>query len=67
MILGIALPHENLTWFATAVKDAPVGASSLIPPKKGKPTNYKGLVTTLQDVMKNWGNYAQASLKAFLL
>lgn len=67
MILGVALPHENITWFATAVKDAPVAANSLIPPKKGKATDYKGLVTTLQDVMKNWGNYAQASLKAFLL
>jgi GLPGLI family protein len=67
LILGVALPHENITWFATLVKDMPVAANTISPPKKGKPTDYKELVTTLQRVMKNWGNYAQAALKAFLL
>lgn len=67
LILGVALPHEHITWFATSVKDMPVTATTLTAPKKGKPTDYKGLVSTLQGVMKSWGNYAQASLKAFLL
>lgn len=67
MILGVALPHEHITWFATEVKDIPVPPSAIIPPKKGKESSYKELVTTLQGVMKNWGNYAQGALKAFLL
>lgn len=67
LILAVALPHENITWFATSVADKPVPANTITPPKKGKPTDYKSLVTTIQGAMKNWGNYAQASLKAFLL
>ncbi|HXH98946.1 MAG TPA: GLPGLI family protein [Sphingobacteriaceae bacterium] len=67
MILGVALPHENITWFATKVTDTPVAATALIPPKKGKPTDVKGLVSTLQGALKKWGDYAQSALKAFLL
>jgi GLPGLI family protein len=67
MILGIALPHENITWFATKVTEAEVGAKQLTPPKKGKPVNRKQLAETLKTAMKDWGNYAQASLKAFSL
>lgn len=67
LILGVALPRENITWFATLVKDVPVAPSAVIAPKKGKATNYTELVTTLKDVMKSWGNYAHGALKAFLL
>ncbi|WP_183566750.1 GLPGLI family protein [Mucilaginibacter sp. SP1R1] len=67
MILGVALPHENITWFATKVTDIPVDEKALIPPKKGKLVNNKSLNTTLSSVMKNWGEYAQIYLKAFSL
>ena len=67
LILGLALPHENITWFATLVKDMPVAANTIIPPKKGKETNYKALVNTLEKVLKNKGSYARSALKAFLL
>jgi len=67
MILGVALPHENITWFATKVTDMPVTSNTLAPPAKGKPVNNKQLRTTLQGALKDWGDYAQASLKAFLL
>lgn len=67
MILGVALPHESITWFATKVTDTPVAATVLIPPKKGKPTDMKGLVATLQGALKRWGDYAQSALKVFLL
>lgn len=67
MILGVALPHENIAWFATKVTDTPVAATVLIPPKKGKPTDMKGLYTTLQGALKRWGDYAQGALKVFLL
>ena len=67
MILGLALPHENVTWFATKVTDTPVAVNTLVPPKKGKATDFEGLVTTIKAALKDWGDYAQASLKAFLL
>ncbi|MGN8072235.1 GLPGLI family protein [Mucilaginibacter sp. 22184] len=67
MILGVALPHENMTWFATKVTDMPVDEKSLAPPKKGKAVNNKSLYTTLSSVMKDWGEYARPYLKAFML
>lgn len=67
MILGVALPHENTTWFATKVQDVPVAKSRLNPPKKGKAVNQKGLQDVLQSSLKSWGIYAQSALKAFLL
>ena len=67
MILGLALPHENITWFATKVTQAVVDAKAMLPPKKGKPVNNAELRKTLDGAMKDWGNYAQASLKAFSL
>lgn len=67
MILGVALPHENITWFAKLVTPKALPAGIIMAPKKGKPTDNKGLLTTLKSVMKNWGEYAQAQLKAYLL
>jgi GLPGLI family protein len=67
MILGVALPHENVTWFATKVTDAPLGPKALLPPAKGKPVNNKGFIDTLQSALKDWGDYAKSYLKAFLL
>jgi len=67
MILGLALPHENITWFATKVIEMTVEPKALTPPKKGKPVNNKELFKTLIAAMKGWGDYAQASLKAFSL
>lgn len=67
MILGVALPHENMTWFATKVTDVPIDDKALAPPKKGKVVDNKGLLTTLRSVMKNWGDYSKLYLKAFSL
>lgn len=68
MILGVALPYEHITWFATAVTDAPVtDVKQLKAPSKGKPVNSKQLTTILKGATKDWGNWAQDALKAFLL
>ncbi len=67
MILGVALPHENITWFATKVNEVTVDPKNLNPPTKGKPLNNKQLRTTLQSALKDWGAYAQSSFKAFLM
>ncbi len=34
MILGVALPHENITWFATKVTEASIPQDAIVPPKK---------------------------------
>ncbi|WP_428329751.1 GLPGLI family protein [Mucilaginibacter sp.] len=65
MILGVALPHENITWFATKVTEMPVDNKALVPPKKGKATNKKELRKTLDGAMKDWGTWGQTYLKAF--
>jgi GLPGLI family protein len=67
MILGVALPHENITWFATKVTENTVDPKALLPPKKGKPVNNKLLLETLHKAMSDWGTYANAALKAFSL
>lgn len=67
MILGVALPHENISWFATSVKDRPVTAAELKAPVKGKAVNNKGLNDTLKSAVKDWGSYAQTILKALTI
>ena len=66
MILGVALPHENITWFATKVTDMPL-PEAITPPKKGKPVDNKLLILTLQKALKSWGEYAKEYYKAFSL
>jgi len=67
MILGLALPHENVTWFATKVNEVPVDDKALTPPKKGKAVNKQQFAATLKNAMKDWGTYADSYLKAFNL
>lgn len=67
MILGVALPHENVTWFARMVNDRPVDAATMVPPKKGKPTDPKGLTSILKDALNDYGEYAKTMFKAFLM
>lgn len=67
MILGVALPHENTTWFATKVEDKPVPGADIAPPKKGKAVDRTGLQSTVQSSLKNWGSYADRILKALML
>lgn len=67
MILGVALPHENVTWFAKSIKDTPVTESQLKAPTKGKPLDKKGFTETLKTVTKDWGAYANPIIKAYSL
>ncbi len=67
MILGVALPHENVTWFATKVTEAAVPPTAIVPPKKGKPVNNKQLFDILKQVMKGWGATALHELKVFTI
>ncbi len=67
MILGVALPHENITWFATKVTEGSIPQDAIVPPKKGKPSNEKDLSKTLQDAVGSWGRYGTMYLKGFML
>ena len=67
MILGVALPNEHVTYFATKVEDRPVSANELAAPTEGKKVNYRELREELEASLKNWGDYAQSILKAMLL
>ena len=67
MILGVALPYEHITYFATKVEDRPVTSGELKAPEKGKAVNYRQLRAELESSLKNWGEYAQSILKAMLL
>jgi len=67
MILGVALPYENVTWFAQTVKDMPVFAKVLVPPVKGKKLDNKGLISTLKSALQNWGTSGNTALKIYLL
>jgi len=67
MILGVALPHENITWFATKVNEGSIPQDAIVPPKKGKPTNEKELWKTLQDAAQSWGRIGVFYVKGFML
>jgi GLPGLI family protein len=67
MILGVALPYEHVTWFATSVLDQPVTEDKIKIPVKGKPTDNKKLNDVLKEALKDWGKSAQEHLKAFTL
>jgi len=67
MILGVSLPHQHVTWFATKVSAAPVTASQLKEPVKGKKVTNSTLKQSLKERMKDWGKYAQKNLEAVML
>jgi GLPGLI family protein len=65
MILGIALPHDNITWFAKTVTDKSV--AEIKPPTKGKPTDNKGLMETANKLMSRWGKRASGMMRLLML
>jgi GLPGLI family protein len=65
MILGVAVPHENVTWFATKV--TVTAPSVLLAPKKGKPVNNKQLFDEVSKLLAGLGDYAIVALKGLLL
>ncbi|HUB59529.1 MAG TPA: GLPGLI family protein [Puia sp.] len=55
MILGVALPHDHVTWFATKVEAVPVPATQVAAPAKGKRVTNSSLLETIQKSLKDWG------------
>jgi GLPGLI family protein len=67
MILGIAMPHQHVTWFATKVESVAVADTQLTPPQKGKKTDNAKLKETLTSAFKDWGKYAQRFIQSTML
>jgi GLPGLI family protein len=51
IILGVVLPHENVTWYATKITDMAIAPATIIPPKKGK-------------VLTTWGDMKEVIRKS---
>ena len=67
MILGLAVPSEHVTWFATKVNAEPVSDKLLAPPSKGKQVSYKQLLDDLNANLKNWGDWGKRAIMAAML
>jgi GLPGLI family protein len=68
MILGIALPHQHVTWFATRVQAIKVDEGALPAPQKGKKVTNASLKETLTESLKNWDRkFARQYIQATLL
>jgi GLPGLI family protein len=67
MILGVSMPHQHVTWFATKVSATAVTAAQLKIPSKGKKVTNTSLKEQLKERMKDWGKYAQRNLEAVTL
>ncbi|RZK49495.1 MAG: GLPGLI family protein [Pedobacter sp.] len=67
MILGLALPHDHMTWFATEVKEEVITDEKLSAPTKGKASNRASLLKDLQRAFSDWGNEAAKRIKLYLL
>ena len=67
MILGVALPHQHVSWFATKVEAVNVSDAQLVSPQKGKKTDNATLKATVNAALKDWGKYAQRFLQTIFL
>lgn len=67
MILGIAIPRINTTWFATKVELYNVTPKDLAAPVKGKKTNYVQLQEILNKSLSDWGEWAQRNIWLVML
>ncbi|MES1216618.1 MAG: GLPGLI family protein [Bacteroidota bacterium] len=67
MILGIGIPRLHTTWFANKVSITDVNMKTVTPAVKGKKTNRASMLSTLNKAMKNWDQYGQKMLLAFVI
>jgi GLPGLI family protein len=67
MILGIAIPHEHITWFATKVYAETIKDIDLTPPVKGKKATSTSLQSILQERAKDWGNWWKPYFKQIMI
>lgn len=58
LILGVALPRLNTTWFATKLELKESGSKDFAIPAKGKKINRKEMFKTIISATKDWGEEA---------
>jgi GLPGLI family protein len=67
MILGIALPHQHVTWFATKVEVMEVKPAQFAIPTKGKKMSNAELIKALNDRLKDWGKNGRRIMQGMML
>ena len=67
MILGVSLPHQHITWFATKVQTVKVADTEITAPQKGKKVTNPVLKKTLQGSLEQWGKQGRSFIQAALL
>ena len=67
MILGVSLPHQHISWFATKVEAVPIAETQMTAPAKGKKVNNSALKETVKSSLKDWGRTGQQYMEAILL
>ena len=67
MILGVALPHEHVSWFATRVEAVPVPETQVAAPAKGKRVTNSALLEVIQKSLKDWGKEGRQFMQDAML
>lgn len=67
MILGIGVPRLHATWFATKVEVNGFNTTTIAPATKGKKVTRKGMISALDNVLKNWGKYGRTMIMNFVI
>ncbi len=67
MILGIAIPRINTTWFATKTRTGIGKTGRYCCTKKGKKLTNVQLIEQLKPVMKDWGKNGQSNIWKVML
>lgn len=67
MILGLAVPHEHVTWFATKVYAEEIKDEQFKIPVKGKQITHAALGKTLQTLATQWGEQGKRVIVAAML
>lgn len=67
MILGVSLPHEHVSWFATKLVTEYIKDSDLKEPGKGKVITIAALMDNLRESLKDWGKSANRYVKQIML
>ena len=67
MILGMGVPRLHTTWFATKVEVNGVNLNLAKPATKGKKVNYQLMIRSVNDVLKEWGDYGKNIVVAFMI
>lgn len=67
MIMGLVIPHEHVSWFATKVYTENITDKDLAIPARGTKVTNAALLALLRDRMKGWGRFAAKNILAVML